>query len=175
MTHMISRAKNKDTGWWVEGYYACESNHACFGNELKYSHFIFKDEFLDWGIGGLVQYEVDPKTVGRFTGLHDKNGKMIFEGDIVRCQERFDRPYSDKRKSKRHIGVVEYLIRAGDRFYNPETDKWDRRVEYSAEWIVKVEDYGKFVHGSWGDFFDCEVIGNIHDNPELLKVGEHDA
>ena len=102
--------------------------------------------------------------------LKDKNGKKIFEGDIVKTQERYDRPYSKSRRSKRHIGTVEYRVRSGNRFYNYETGEYDRHVDYEAEWIVKVEDYGKFVHGSWGDFFDCEVIGNIFDNSELLEV-----
>jgi hypothetical protein len=42
-------------------------------------------------------------------------------------------------------------------------------MEYEAEWIVKVKDYGVYVHGSWGDFWDCEVIGNVFENSELLE------
>lgn len=121
--------------------------------------------------GEIYPYEVIPETVGQYTGLKDKSGKKIFEGDIVKTQERYDRPYSKNRKSKRHIGVVEYQIHSGSGFHNSKTGKWDRYMEYAAEWIVKVQDYGKFTYGSWGDFWDCEVIGNIHDNPELLKGG----
>ena len=154
----LYRGKRKDNGEWIEGYYCCE----LYSN----THYI-----MTWSYGSyaeLQRFEVIPETIGEYTGLTDKNGKKIFEGDIVRCQERFDRPYSKNRKSKRHIGVVEYKIGKGDRFYNHETNEWDRHIEYKAEWIVKVEDYGKFVHGSWGDFFDSEVIGNIYDNPGLL-------
>lgn len=115
------------------------------------------------GNGHYTNYELMP-----FSGIHDKNGKEIYKGDIVLTQERYDRPYSKNRKSKRHIGAVEYTIRGGSGFYNSESGKWDKYREYGAEWVVKVKDYGKFVHGSWGDFYDCEVIGNIYENPELL-------
>lgn len=117
------------------------------------------------GDGHCTNYELMP-----FTGIHDKNGKEIYKDDIVLTQKRYDRPYSKNRKSKRHIGIVEYVIRGGGGFYNSKTGKWDRREEYGAEWIVNVEDYGKFVHGSWGDFYDCEVIGNIYENPTLLTT-----
>ena len=113
--------------------------------------------------------EVDPETVGQFTGLTDKNGRKIFEGDIVLTQDYYDKPYAKNRKSKRHIGVVEYKIGSSSSFYNEVTGKWDAHKEWEAEWIVKVKHYGKFAHGDWGDFFDCEVIGNIYDNPGLME------
>lgn len=147
MTHMISRAKDKDTGFWREGYYACESNHACFGNELKYEHFIFVDEFMDWNLGGLQQYTVDPKTVGRFTGLHDKNGKMIFEGDIVDC-------WSEGVNAK---GTVQQRVDGLWIIY----PAWQNTIM----WGLCPDEYTKTT---------VEVIGNIHDNPELLEEGEPD-
>lgn len=119
------------------------------------------------GMGHYTNYELMP-----FSGIHDKNGKEIYKGDIVLTQERYDRPYSKNRKSKRHTGVVEYKVRGGNGFYDSESGKWDKHKEYGAEWVVEVKDYGKFVHGSWGDFYDCKVIGNIYENPELLETIE---
>lgn len=142
MTPMLSRAKDKDTGFWREGYYACESNHACFGNELKYEHFIFVDEFMDWNLGGLQRYTVDPKTVGRFIGLYDKNGKMIFEGDIVRV----------------HDCIHDHNFNGYVSFAN-------------GSFMVRDD---PVTHYRWMDYF-VEVIGNIHDTPELLEGGESDA
>lgn len=158
MTHMISRAKNKDTGWWVEGYYACESNHACFGNELKYSHFIFKDEFLDWGIGGLVQYEVVPETVGRYTGINDKNNKMIFEGDVLK------------------VGISQRLMCVR---WNGESLAWELTDVGVSEWevnhLLNTFDLAEIqVEAAYGEMV-TEIVGNIHDNPELMKGGEFDA
>lgn len=82
---ILFRGKRADNGEWIYGYYATQSNHACFECELKYTSFILKDEFMDWGLGGLAEYKVIPETVGQFTGMYDKFNNKIFEGDIVKC------------------------------------------------------------------------------------------
>ena len=153
MREILFRGKRADNGEFVYG---------------DLSQHKTGKKFIKCG-SAIHSFEVVSETVGQYTGLADKNGTKIFEGDIVKTQEMYDRPYSKNRKSKRHIGVVKYQVRSGNTFYNVDTGEWDRHADYGAEWIVKVEDYGNFVHGSWGDFWDCEVIGNIYDNPELLK------
>lgn len=154
MRDYIFHGKRVDNGEWVEGYlWVLE------GVPQIFVPFTEEDESKNYTLSaplGGWWYIVIPESVGEWTGLVDNNGRKIFEGDIVRCQERFDRPYSDKRKSKRHIGVVKYQVR-GSHF------------DYAAEWIVEVEDYGKFVHGAWGDFYDCEVIGTVFENADLLE------
>jgi uncharacterized phage protein (TIGR01671 family) len=81
--------------------------------------------------------EVVPSTIGQFTGLTDKNGKEIFEGDIVRSFS----------SGKEHIGVV----------------NWNKLF---SSW--HIGEYAT-LYGS-ENFSDNEVIGNIHDNPELLEA-----
>lgn len=114
------------------------------------------------GVNGI---DVDYKTIGEYTGLTDKNGTKIFEGDII--SKDF---YTDHKqtKSKRFNGVVEYKVRCGKGF---GADGEDFK-SWAAEWSVKF-DFGnyeqKYRSYSWGLFFDCEVIGNIYDNPELIE------
>lgn len=91
--------------------------------------------------------EVSPETVGQYTGLRDKNGRRIFEGDIVVYDNS---PYN------------EYCV--------PYTGEI---VWHKWAWRFKYKEYGSVYYYSLGaeDFFGAksEVIGNIHDNPKLLE------
>ena len=106
-----------------------------------------------------VRYEkhlVEMSTVGQFTGLTDKNGKRIFEGDIVRLD------FEDS------IGVIEF----GDYASPMGSDGNTHHIGFYPKFSGKMEkmlrkDLGFYVYA----FSDMAVIGNIHDNPELLKGG----
>jgi uncharacterized phage protein (TIGR01671 family) len=112
----------------------------------------------DWYIsnkaGVSTAFEVIPETVGQYTGLTDKSGKKIFDGDIIKTQPFRDKACSLHSKTKQHIGVIKY-----------------RADKQGAEWYVDIDNCGKYTHCTYSEFFGCEVIGNLHDNPELLKGG----
>ena len=84
-------------------------------------------------------YRVDPETVGQFTGRYDKNDKEIFERDIVVNKNIHGKKW-----------IVEY-----------RTDS-----EYVGFVLKEIGTNGISLFTSWNDI---EVIGNIHDNKELLK------
>lgn len=98
---------------------------------------------LSYYDGVLMTYdecvEVDPDTVGQFTGLTDKNGTKIFEGDIVRYGDTIHRVVFEQRNGTAYFGLV-----------------------YAACETLPF--------GHYQDLKQIEVIGNIHDNPELLEV-----
>lgn len=127
MSEILFRGKRVDNGEWVEGYYS-PVNIPITGNM---GHFI--------NVGGYRAVEIDPETVSQFTGLCDKNGVKIFEGDIIK-----------------------YF------------DDWIGKIEYDSDSALFVV---SFVDGDDDNFGrvscgDCEVIGNIYDNPESFDGGE---
>lgn len=136
MVTLLCRGKRTENNKWVEGYYVCTHDYL----DNRQIHFIFCDDSTVYPhneIAGTV--EVDPKTIGRFTGLTDKNGVKIFEGDIVRSR----------------ITGEEFIV------------IWDELYSAFAIHNSKVR-YG---------FPKCnaktyQVVGNIHDNFDLLKGNE---
>jgi uncharacterized phage protein (TIGR01671 family) len=148
MREYLFRGKRVDNSEWVYGSPIFQDNYVLirFWNSEEFEY---------------EEYLVVPESVGEWTGIHDKNGKKIFEDDIVRTQPFSDRPYSKKAKFKQHIGVVEYLIR---HFKNSLYEQ-----DYEANWRVNIKDYCGYGCYDWSAFFKCEVIGNVFDNADLLE------
>lgn len=135
MREILFRGKRVDNGEWIEGFYAKSGD----------THFILIDN--GFAFGYVKMKEVIPETVGQYTGLTDKNGNKIFEGDIVRYRPEY---WCEPQQS-----VVEYCA-----------DKWN----YPA-FDLKDHDYeGNGLQFAHEEGVGLEVIGNIHDNPELLEV-----
>ena len=134
MREILFRGKRVDNGEWVYGWYA-----PLVCNDKTVISYIRDKNGTD--------KEVIPETVGQYTGLTDKNGKKIFEGDIVSYE---DCPASDYYRETIIInrGVIEFSDGA---FYATERE------------TVDMDDL------IYNGTMDCEVIGNIHDNPELLE------
>lgn len=129
MREILFRGKRADNGEWVEGSLIHQTKF--YGDPVDCYHILYDGEFHADYYGSV---EVIPETVGQFTGLFDKNGKKIFEGDVVKIQVTYD------------VGCY------------PHTE---------TELILVT-----FIGGVFSPLHKCEsveVVGNIHDNPELLE------
>ena len=126
MREILFRGKRKDNGEWVKGSFWDE-----IPNEL----------------GGIAQYgscvfhHIDLATVGQFTGLTDKNGTKVFDGDVVKVLQGKDK------------GVAYVGFENGSFMLYPRTGNIYERTLWAY----------------WYNDWDVEIIGNIHDNPELLE------
>ena len=152
MREILFRGKRLDNGEWAEGY-LYEHEPALVGivseNDAPEPSkwFIARTGFADWNMPRPVEFvEVDPSTVGQYTGLKDRNGKRVFDGDIV-TQNWYDHD----EPSDDSFGEVVFC----------EYDCSFSVMDIQKDSIVPL---GRCHAYHW----EAEVIGNIHDNPELL-------
>lgn len=135
MREILFRGKT-EKGEWVQGVPFVEEERC----------YIIEDLFIcdEYNCTGAVNSMVIPETVGQYTGLTDKNGKKIFEGDVVSGLFRLHLPVN---------GLVAF-----------------ENGSFGLLWSRDgVETFWAFVSIC---NIEYEVIGNIHDNPELVERGE---
>lgn len=147
MREILFRGKRKDTGAWVYGHL-----HKTDGYGTGYTeHGI---QVQDTSTSRPWSVVVIPETVGQYTGLTDKNGKRIFEGDILR-------PFDNELVV---VSWIDYYSTLGLIVYITNTVKKRGKTINSiySGWAL-LSDYS---------LSENEVIGNIHDNPELLEATE---
>ena len=165
MREILFRGKRTDNGEWVYGNY-------CYAELIAKSGY--EDLIIEQPADGETR-RVIPETVGQYTGLTDKNGRKIFEGDILKQK-------TTKKFAKYNNFEWECygIVKFGEYDWRP-----DMQGYRSMGWYVKPlrnisinpPDYriGNINAGLNQDdilnrYYPYEVIGNIHDNPELVEV-----
>lgn len=142
----LFRGKRIDNGEWVHGYLFDDG----FENGRVFIGGIVIEKYNgtacdDWNVTGINFYEIDPNTICQCTGLKDKNGKLIFENDIV--------AYLDVYSTDSGLAEADSI---GEVVWDDET------ISFQVTNRLFSESYEVL-----GD--ECSVIGNVFDNPELLE------
>jgi len=149
---ILFRGKSEESGEWVYGSLDL-SGRTGFPCSI-----IAHDKFLPW-----TSKAVKPETVGQFTGRTDLNGKKIFEGDIVKTIrliaiktiseiEDIEIPIVTGYEKKEYLNLID----------------WFDGIRVSG-WRIKGKGFQTALKWSTVANMQLEVVGNIHDNPELLK------
>lgn len=142
MREILFKAKRIDNGEWVEGYYLRDQYHRG-GKDI-----IFYRKDSDW----FTVYTdiIDPETLCQFTGLCDKNGKRIWENDII----------------KYHFGENYAPIKYGcyqNCFDSQKAEHIGFYVDWPDDKCLRKD------LGYWINMVDAVPVGNVFDQPELLQ------
>ena len=132
MEKYLFKAKSLDNGEWVQGALLDGESHCLIGQEIKFSPYIEHE------------CEVDRNTICQCTGLKDRNGKLIWENDIV--------AYWDTYSTENGLAEADCI---GKVVWDDETLSFQVTNRLSAE--------------SYEVLDECSVIGNTFDNPELSE------
>lgn len=150
---ILFRGKRVDNGEWVVG------SLVKMGPAGYAHHFILPDY-----ASAFYDIEVDLATVCQYTGLTDKNGVKIFEGDIL-CD---DEPKDPSGKYLPVFGRVCFGV-----YHSVFFGLYEEHVGFFVEWEDNEDDdYSNTFRkdlGYWARYPHCEVRGNIHDNPTLWE------
>lgn len=138
MREILFRGKEITTAKWVYGGYYGDSKRAWIRSVVS----------TEYG-REILQHEVDPSTVGQYAGLTDKNGKRIFEGDIL------ERRILPTKRIAIRFRIAWVPVKA----CLSAIDIEGRSVTFISDYI--------------NSGYEIEIIGNVYDNPELLEVS-HD-
>ena len=141
MREIMFKAKRLDNGEWAYGYGVIIADDFCVldkRDELYIQRpYTFRNNTHWFELCGIM---CDTNTLSQFTGLHDKNGKKIYEGDIIHAE---DYPW-----------VANYVV------------KWD---VIGARFIFVSTESGGYLTPRDFNFEYIEVVGNTIDNPEMIK------
>ena len=151
MREILFRGKRVNNGEWIQGiYYPVEHTGFSIPGGIDYYIITRRPGCCK------SQIQVIPETIGQFTGLTDKNGNKIFEGDILKA-------------TSEDTGEPIYAVVGYGKFNDPNSLDDDSIIGWYAEFrgikttILNGESEGCSIPSA------CEVVGNIHDNPELLE------
>ena len=121
MREILFKAKLKGINRWIEGFYcSMRETTYCFAEDYErhpvpLHHLIAVDEMTDWGLPNKLRlYEIDPETLCEYTGLTDKNGKKIFENDLVRYRDTVSTVQYGEYNCSCCTGVYGWFFDGGD-------------------------------------------------------------
>ncbi len=162
MREIKFRGKRLDNGEWIYGDLCTFNGSDC--------------EICDWNTIDCSRYAVDPATIGQYTGLKDKNGRDIWERDIIQYKS-----YTANRrwwKTTDEIPEIEkevqrqrdeYATKRGVCEYSDGYFSVDDIFLFYAKAGERLRTYKSNSRDVEERQWNFEVVGNFHDNPELLK------